>query len=68
MGLSEATAAPPLTSALEPLPHRFLLMRQIGLVVMIGASIAALFVLGRIIQEYRARQAEQAGPVQSRRM
>jgi len=54
MRLPEPTAAPPPTSALEPLPRRFLLMRQIGLAVMIGASIAALFVLGRIIQEYLA--------------
>jgi hypothetical protein len=30
-------------------------MRQIGLVLMIGASIAALLVLGRIVQERLAR-------------
>lgn len=53
--LQEAAAAAPPTSALEPLPRRYVLMRQIGLVVMIGASIAALFVLGRIIQERLAR-------------
>jgi hypothetical protein len=56
-GLEEA-AAPLPTSALEPLPRRYSLMRQIGLVLMIGSSIAALFVLGRIVQEYLARQAE----------
>lgn len=51
----QAAAAPLPTSALEPLPRRYLLMRQIGLLLMIGSSIAALFVLGRIVQEYRAR-------------
>jgi hypothetical protein len=55
MRLQEAVAAPPPTSALEPLPRRYSLMREIGLVLMIGASIAALFVLGRIIQECLAR-------------
>jgi hypothetical protein len=54
MGLQEA-AAPSPTSTLEPLPRRYLLMRQIGLVLMIGSSIAAFFVLGRIVQEYLAR-------------
>jgi hypothetical protein len=47
----EAAAAPAIMSAPEPLPHRYLLMRQIGLVLMIGASIGALLVLGRIVQE-----------------
>ena len=51
MRLQEAAAAPLPTSALEPLPRRYLLMRQIGLVLMIGASITALFILGRIIHE-----------------
>jgi hypothetical protein len=51
MRLQEAAAAPPPTSTLEPLPRRYLLMRQIGLVLMIGASIGALFVLARIVQE-----------------
>jgi len=55
MRLQEAAAAPPPASKLEPLPRRYLLMRQIGLVLMIGASIAALFVLGRIVQERLAR-------------
>jgi hypothetical protein len=32
-----------------------LLMRQIELVLMIGASIAALFILGRIVQECLGR-------------
>jgi hypothetical protein len=51
MRLQEAAAALPPTSTLEPLPRRYLLMRQIGLVLMIGASIGALFVLARIVQE-----------------
>jgi hypothetical protein len=51
MRLQEAAAAPPPASTLEPLPRRYLLMRQIGLVLMIGASIGALFVLVRIVQE-----------------
>ena len=51
MRLQEAAAAPPPTSTLEPLPRRYLLMRQIGLVLMIGASIGALFVLARIVQK-----------------
>jgi hypothetical protein len=55
MGLQEAAAAPPSTSTSEPLPRRYLLMRQSGLVLMIAASIAALFVLGRIVQERLAR-------------
>jgi hypothetical protein len=55
MRLPEAAAAPPPTSTLEPLPRRYLLMRQIGLVLMIGAFIAALFVSGRIVQERLAR-------------
>lgn len=55
MRLQEAAAAPPPTSTLEPLPRRYLLMRQIGLVLMIGASIAALFVLGRIVRECLTR-------------
>jgi hypothetical protein len=53
MGLQEAAAAPPPTSPSEPLPRRYLLMRQIGLLLMIGASIAALFVMGRIFEQYR---------------
>ena len=55
MRLPEAAAAPPPTSALEPLPRRYLLMRQIGLVLMIGSSIGALFVLGRIVRDFLAR-------------
>jgi TolA-binding protein len=55
MRLQEAAAAPPPTSTLEPLPRRYLLMCPIGLCLMIGASIAALFVLGRIVQECLAR-------------
>ncbi len=55
MRLQEAAAAPPPTRALEPLPRRYLLMRQIGLILMIGASIAALCVLGRIVQASRLR-------------
>jgi hypothetical protein len=55
MRLQEAAAAPPPTSALEPPPRQYLLMRQIGLVLMIGASIGALFILGRIVQEWLAR-------------
>ena len=51
MRLQKAAAVPPPTSTLEPLPRRYLLMRQIGLVLMIGASIGALFVLARIVQE-----------------
>ena len=51
MRLPEAAATLPPTSTLEPLPHRYLLVRQIGLVLMIGASIGALFVLARIVQE-----------------
>jgi colicin import membrane protein len=51
MRLQEAAAVPPPTSTLAPLPRRYLLMRQIGLVLMIGASIGALFVLARIVQE-----------------
>jgi hypothetical protein len=52
----EAVAAAPLNaSALEPLPGRYLFMRQIGLVLMIGASVGALFVLGRMVQEWLAR-------------
>lgn len=51
----EAAGAPPPTSELEPLPHRYLPMRQIGLVLMIGVSLAALFVLGRVVQEWLAR-------------
>jgi TolA-binding protein len=54
MGLQEAAAPSPM-STLEPLPRRYLFMRQIGLVLMIGSSIAALFVLGRIVQDYLAR-------------
>jgi hypothetical protein len=42
---------------LEPLPRRYLFLRRIGLVLMIGASIAALFVLGRILQERLAGSA-----------
>jgi hypothetical protein len=53
MRLQEAAAAPPPPSILEPLPRRYLLMRRIGLVLTIGCSIAALFVLGRIVQEHR---------------
>jgi hypothetical protein len=54
--LQEAAAAPPPASASESLPRRYSLMREAGLVVMIGASIAALLVLGRIVQEsWRAR-------------
>jgi hypothetical protein len=34
MRLPEAAAAPPPTSTLEPLPRRYLLVRQIGLVLM----------------------------------
>jgi hypothetical protein len=49
--LQEAAAALPPTNTLEPLPRRYLLMRQIGLVLMIGASIGALFVLARIVRE-----------------
>jgi vacuolar-type H+-ATPase subunit H len=55
MRLQETAGVPPPTSTLEPLPRRYLLTRQIGLVLMIGSSIAALFVLGRIVQEYLAR-------------
>jgi hypothetical protein len=55
MRLQEAAAAPPPTSTLEPLPRRYLLMRQIGLVLMIGASIGALCVLGRIVRERLTR-------------
>jgi hypothetical protein len=55
MRLQAAATAPPPTSTLEPLPRRYLLMRQVGLVLMIGASIGALFVLGRIVQQYAAR-------------
>jgi hypothetical protein len=51
MRLREAAAAFPPTNTLEPLPGRYLLMRQIGLVLMIGASIGALFVLARIVHE-----------------
>jgi hypothetical protein len=52
----EAAAGPPApSSALAPLPRRYLFMRQIGLVLMIGASVAALFVLGRIVQQSLAR-------------
>jgi hypothetical protein len=50
MKLQEASAAPPPTNTLKPLPRRYLLMRQIGLVLMISAFISALFVLGRIVQ------------------
>jgi hypothetical protein len=46
MRLQETAGVPPPTSTLEPLPRRYLLTRQIGLVLMIGSSIAALFVLG----------------------
>jgi len=51
MRLQKAAAVPPPTSTLEPLLRRYLLMRQIGLVLMIGAAIGALFVLARIVQE-----------------
>jgi hypothetical protein len=56
MGLQKA-AAPPPRSTLEPLPRRYLLMSQIGLVLMIGSSIGALFVLGRIVHEHLAARA-----------
>jgi hypothetical protein len=55
MRLRAEASARPTTSTSEPLPRRYLLMRQIGLVLMIGSSIAALFVLGHIVQEYLAR-------------
>lgn len=55
MRFEEAAAVPPPTSAFEPLPQRSLLMRQIGLVVMIGSSLGALFVLLRIVREFLAR-------------
>jgi len=51
----EAAAALPLTSAEEPQPRRYLLLRQTGLALMIGASFGALFVLGRIVREWLAR-------------
>jgi hypothetical protein len=52
---AEATVALPPTSAEEPQPRRYLLLRQAGLVLMIGASLAALFILGRIVREWLAR-------------
>jgi hypothetical protein len=58
MRLQEVATAPLPTRTLEPLPRRYLLLRQIGPVLMIGSSIAALLVLGRIVQDYLARQAE----------
>jgi hypothetical protein len=51
----EAAVAPQPTSVEEPQPRRYLLLRQGGLVLMIGASFAALFVLGRIVLEWLAR-------------
>lgn len=51
----EAAGPPPPASALGPLPRRELFMRQIGLVLMIGASVGVLFVLGRIVQQRLAR-------------
>jgi hypothetical protein len=50
-----AAGPPPPASALGPLPRRELFMREIGLVLMIGASVGALFVLGRIVQQRLAR-------------
>jgi len=47
----EEAGAPPSASKLEPLTRRYLLMRQIGLALMIGASMGALFVLRRIVRE-----------------
>jgi len=55
MRIQAEVASPPSTSTTEPPPRRFLLMRQMGLVLMFGSSIAALFVLRRIVQEYLAR-------------
>jgi hypothetical protein len=49
-----ADAAPP-TSALEPQPGRYLSLRQAALVLMIGCSFAALYVLSRIVREWLAR-------------
>lgn len=52
----ESAAALPPTSVSEPLPRQYSLMRETGFVVMIGASLAALFVLGRIVRESRDRR------------
>jgi len=52
--LPEAASAPLSTAGAEVPPRRHLLMRSVGLVLMIGATFAALFVLRRIVQEHRA--------------